>query len=287
MDVAKYAAIAGYLIPFITIWKFFAEGRVRRKSGKRLAYSFAIASGGSRSLTWFPGLRRRIERSVASGDAQMEIFVFLWNIGTEPITHADLFSEKGLRINVYDARIVAVTVAFEAHAAVGARGTVASSSVRSSEQEMALAASNLSSAEIGFLYLPPAHGAIFSISLRDLKRKVPIVSVVGPIRGLRQTTYEGVIVSLPMKDSARLRRWGRWVGVHVNVALMAMGAMVIGAAVSGVFSSGKMDIRYWAWMAAVLMFELYYLLARDSRRQLIYRIPAKLAYWDPVRCDRD
>ena len=288
MNIGRYAAIlAGYVIPFLAIWKLFAEGQVKKKSGKRLSYSFAIVSGGSSSLILFPGLRKRIQQSIASGDAQMEVLVFIWNSGTSAITSEDFFSEKGLRINVYDARIVGVSVDFQAHATVGAHVQIARSSIRFHEWENELGIPNLSSAEITFSYLPPLHGAIFRISLCDLERKVPMVSIVGPIRELRRTTYEGVIVSLPVRSLVWMKRLGRWVGWNVNMALAGMGGMIIGAAATGAFNTGINDPRYWFWVAGVLIFEVYYLMARDIRRQLLCRIPAKLAYWDPVRCDRD
>lgn len=287
IDINKYLAVVGYALPILAVWKFFAEGQVSRKSGKRLSYSFAIISGGSKSLVWFPGMRRRIGSKEAPNNAQMELLVFVWNSGADAITSADFFTEKGLRISVYDARIVATAIDFESHATVGAIGHIIRSNATHQGAEMAIGSVNTSSAEVNFSYLPPGHGAVFRLSLRDLKRKVPMVSVVGPIKGLRRTTFEGVIVSLPRNKMEKLKKRGRWIGFHVNGALIGMGAMAFGAIVSGALFTNISDIHYWLWMGAILCFELYYLLARDIRRQLIYRIPAKLAYWDPMRSDRD
>lgn len=288
MDLGKYAAATGFVTAFIAVWKLFAEGRATRISGKRLSYSFAIASGGPRALLrWFPGLRRRIGRSASVGGTAMDVLVFVWNSGTEAITSADFFQEKNLRVNVYDSRIVGVSVDFQGHSTVGADVKITRSSTHSQEWICAPGDLVSSSAEIAFSYLPPLHGAIFRICLRDLARKVPLVSVVGPIKGLRRTTFEGVVVSLPLEDPSRLRRLGRWIGVYVNVSLIGMGATVICATLSGAFSSGRVDFRYWSWMGAILLFEFFYLIAKDVRRQLMYRIPSKLAYWDPIRCDRD
>jgi hypothetical protein len=288
MDLSQLGATAGFMTAFVAVWRVFAERRATRSSGKRLSYSFAIASGSTKKanllLRWFPGLRRRMARSASKSGGAMEALVFLWNSGTETITREDFFLEKLLRIATDDARIVSASIDLQSFAAVGTSVRLVD---RLCSTEWASKMSRAaSSAEIIFSYLPPDHGAIIRIGLRDLRRRVPTVSVIGPIRGLKKITFAGVVVSLPLDNPMRLAKIGRWIEHLVNASLAGMGAVVVLATASGVFGSGGFSSRYWATMGGTLFFEVIYLISRDIRTQIMYRIPSRLAFWDRLRCER-
>lgn len=288
MEFAQFGAAAAFITATCTMWRLFSEGRATRKAGKRLSYSVHVPSESTGRTgfwrKWLPGLRRRIGRTSLAHEAEMRLLVFLWNSGNEAIVGGDFFSEKSLRINMHNCRVVGAEIGFQSYSSVGASARV---STNSHEWMASLVESRAGSVDVNVAYLPPAHGVIVQISLRDITRKIPLTSVVGPIKGLRRITYVGSLISLPLGHPGRLRVIKSWIGSVVNVSLAGMGATFIFMIVAGVFSAGLPTFRYWLCMAVTLIFEMIYLLSRDVRAQLMYRVPDKLAYWDPMRCERD
>jgi hypothetical protein len=226
-----------------------------------------------------------MRKSASQKDESMELLVFLWNSGNETITREDLFREKLLRITTADARIVSAAVDFQSFAAVGTDVRVLKR-LSSSEWKKGAWGETDSAFELIFSHLPPEHGAIVRVRLQDARCRVPVINLIGPVKGLKKITFAGVIVSLPMNDKVRLSRIGKGIGALVNGSLLGMGVVVAWATDAGVFSQGEFSSRYWFVTVAALLFEFIYLMSRDIRAQLLYRIPRRLAFWDRSLCER-
>lgn len=288
MELGQIGGLATFVTASVTCWRVFGEGMATRRSGKRLSYSFHVPSksigSGAIWMKLFPGFRNQVSRASLQNDRVMELLIFLWNSGSEPLNREDFFPKNSLRIHVHEANITSASMSYLSHSTVGADAYVSSNV---SEWQSAPRGKKAGAVEVRFEYLPPNHGVVFKLALSEVHRRVPIVNVVGPVRGLKRTTYLGTLVSLPLDNDTKLRRLGAWIGPIVNVALAAMGGAIVAMVLTGAFVSGLGDVKYWVWLSVICAFEVIYLLARDLRAQLMYRIPNKLAYWDLARCERD
>lgn len=284
------AAVAAAVTTGLNVWASYRDGRVRRQSGKRLAYSFHIPlqrlgnlSLRMKVLSWLPDWFTHRALYEDAEARSIEAHVFLWNAGTDPISSEDLFSKNSLRIHVHHAQIKSAEIAFLSHATVGADTYV--SSMASVKKDVP-PVKELGVVKLRFEYLPPGHGAVLKLSLVNALRRIPPINVVGPVKELKQTTFAGTLLSLHLKDEKWLRGASWSSELAVNLSLAAMGGVFVGMALWGGFTQGLADVRYWGSLLAVMFFEAIYLISVDVRAQIRYRIPDNLAWWDVNRSER-
>lgn len=269
----------------LAVWKLFSERQTFRTSGKILSYSVRIVphqrDGKSDSaLRWMPGLRRFFGAQIRREKVAKDIDVYIWNSGGEEISSEDFFCEKPLSLVFSKARLESLSLIRRTHASVGFECAPLGQYAEWCEPPLRMGDAAL---RVSFKCLPPGHGAIVRASLVEVEQRVPLVRLIGPLRGLKRIQFAGTLFALPLEDLAKMKRLSFMVGPMVNASLMLMGATIIFMVAKGFF-----DIHmwlYWAGLVAMGVFQAIYMLTTDARKQLEKNIPDKLAFWDASRSE--
>jgi hypothetical protein len=269
----------------LAVWKLFSERKTFRTSGKILSYSVRIVphqrdGKSDGALRWVPGLRRFFGAQFRREKIAKDIDVYIWNSGSEEISSEDFFREKPLSLIFSKARLKNIVLTRRTHASVGFECAPLGRYAEWCEPQLRMADA---ASRVSFKFLPPGHGAIVRASLVEVEQRIPLVRLIGPLRGLKRIQFVGALFALPLEDLAKMKRLSLLVGSVVNISLALMGATIIFMVDKGFFDIHKWS--YWAGLVVMGIFQIIYMLATDARKQLGRNIPDKLAFWDASRSE--